>query len=228
MSGRTRRRTAVVGGALAVALSCGACGLPGGGDATRVPADQVPSGLLAPTPTATSSPSASARASVYLVDDQQRLVPVVVGLTNAPVRPLLQELLTRLAVGPGERDRQRGLLTDLAPGTVLSLRSVEDGTATVQVISQQDPTPGRLPVAVAQVVLTATSVAGIERVRFVQQDGTPQGVPIAQSGDQSTEPVTASQVQALVAPDSPAPDVITPLPGDDPASPPATTTPARS
>ncbi|GAA1888619.1 GerMN domain-containing protein [Lapillicoccus jejuensis] len=222
---RTGRAAAGAAVVLTVALLAGGCGLPGDGRGQRVPPEQVPSGLLGPTSTSTTTPTFStARASVYLVDDQQQLVPVAIGLDNAPVRPLLQDLLTRLAVGPSERDRARGLLTDLSPGTVLSLRSLEGGTATVQIISQQDPAPGRLPVAVAQVVLTATSVEGVERVQFVQADGQPQGVPVAQTGDLSTQPVTASEVAALVAPDSPPRVSVTPLPGDAPASAPATTT----
>jgi spore germination protein GerM len=52
--------------------------------------------------------------------------------------------------------------------------------------------------AVAQIVLTATSIEGVDLVAF-QLDGVPTDVPVA-SGALSVDPVGAADYSALVAP----------------------------
>lgn len=217
---RRARRPVVLGGVAALLLAVVAgCGLPQGGEATRVPAEDVPYGLLT-TPTTQPSTDAaypSIRGAIYLVDENQLLVPTAVAVTNTPLRPLVQSLLTRLAVGPTDRERARGLLTDLGPGAAVILRSVTDGTATIELRAPvQDPSPVRFPVAIGQIVLTATSVVGIDRVAFVQEDGTPANVPVPPAGDLSTAPLTAAEYASLLAPGLTEPTRTTPLPGDDP------------
>ncbi|MEO3938082.1 GerMN domain-containing protein [Dermatophilaceae bacterium Soc4.6] len=222
-----RRRAEGVGltaliACLVPGLLLGACSLPSGGAAISVPPDEVPYGLVTTTatPAAPSAPeptSASARGTVYLVDGQQRLVPLIVEVSTAPLRPLVQDLLHRLALGPTERQRSRGLLTDLAPGSTLALRSVDRGTATIELqATVQDPSPVRFPVAIGQIVLTATSVVGVDRVRFVQEDGTPANVPVPPIGGVTTDAVTTEQLDTLLAPGTTRPARLVPLPGDDP------------
>ena len=220
------RRCGTAVAALLLVTVLGACGLPRGGAVTSVPDDKVPYGLLSPTPTATQATGfPETAATVYLVDDEQHLLPVAAQVANAPLRPLVQTLLNRLAAGPTDRERARGLLTDLAPGSTLTLRSLTDGTATIQLQTQvQDPSPGRFPIAIGQVVLTATSVVGVDRVVLLQDDGSAANVPVPPDGDVTTAPLVASNYTSVLTPGRTPPARIEPLPGSDPVPSPATPT----
>ncbi|MEO7061701.1 MAG: GerMN domain-containing protein [Lapillicoccus sp.] len=219
---RVRRGLAV---GLVLSGLLGGCGLPNGGGPQLVAAQDVPYGLLDPAPTvvAPTRPDIPvSAATVYLVDGSQRLVPLPVQVSQAPLQALVQALLNRLAVGPTDRERAQGLLTDLGPGASLTVRSIRDGTATIELTPVQDPSPGRFPVAVGQVVLTATSVVGVTRVRFVQEDGTVANVPAPPAGDLTTTPLAATDYVLLLTPGQDIPKRTVPLP--DPA--PTTTGPA--
>lgn len=226
MSPLVARLRLAAAGCLLMAL-CGACGLPDGGTARQVPAAEVPYGLLATAtslPTPTSTPTrATIVGTLYLVDAQQRLVPLSVRVPESSIVALVQALLTRLSAGPTEADRSRGLQTDLGQGASLTLRSVSSGLATIELrTSSQDPSPRNLPVAIGQVVLTATSVVGVEQVRFVL-DGNAVSVPAPPAGDLSSRPLSQADYLALLAPGSvvPAPAVPLPAPNDVPTSPPS-------
>ncbi len=204
----------VAAAAVLLALS-GACGLPDGGAAQRVPPGEVPYGLLTtptPSPTTASPTRAVMTGTVYFVDAQQRLVPMSVHVPQESLVPLVQSLLSRLSLGPTEAARSRGLQTDLGQGSILTLRSVSSGLATIELrTSAQDPGPRNLPVAIGQIVLTATSVIGVEQVRFVL-DGNPVSVPAPPVGDLSSRPLQQADYLALVAPGSVAPPAVEPLP----------------
>ena len=118
-----------------------------------------------------------AAGTIYLADAQQQLVAVPVQVPDGQAAPMLQTLLNRLAVGPSDQERARGLVTDLGPGSTIVLRSISSGTANIELQSTgQDPSPSKLPVAVGQIVLTATSIVGIDRVVFAR-DGVAMAVP---------------------------------------------------
>lgn len=233
----TRRlRVGLLGAGTSLVL-LGACGLPSGGQAQRVAPADVPYGLLETSPSVTaatapnSSPGSSSPGTVYLVDDAQLLVPLTVQVDDATLLPLVQSLLNRLAVGPTDRERARGLLTDLGPGASLTVRSIRDGTAYIEVqAAVQAPSPGRLPIAIGQVVLTATSVVGVDRVSFVLSDGTTASVPAPPAGDSTATPLTAPDYASLLAPGQPPPAGTEPLPAstDPTATPSATPTPPTS
>jgi hypothetical protein len=206
--------------AAAVLALSAACGLPEGGPAGRVPDREVPYSLLAtsttapsPSPAATSGVS-TATGTIYLVDSQQHLVGVPVDVRRQPLQPLVQSLLDRLAVGPSEPERARGLLTDLGPGASLTLQAVKDGTAIIELRTPtQDPSPVQLPVAVGQVVLTATSVEGVDQVLFVLGNGSPMSVPAPPEGDLSSQPLRREDYQLLLAPGQATPPRVTAIPG---------------
>jgi len=212
LPGRRRWRRGAVLAAAVMVLAAG-CGMPDGGPAQRVPDQDVPYGLLV-SPTTTSTPGAAtvpetsgttgatgATGTIYLVDSGQHLVALPVPLGRATLVPLVQSLLNRLAVGPSERERARGLLTDLGPGASFSLRAVKNGTAVIQLrTASQDPSPVKLPVAIGQVVMTATSVEGVEQVLFVLDDGSPVSVPSPPAGDLSSAPLVRQDYQLLLAP----------------------------
>ena len=206
---------------LAVLLLASGCGLPRSSTPILVPKEDVPYGLL-DDPTASSSPAPSpgvalTTGAIYLADPQQRLVPVDVQVPQGPLVPLVQALLNRLAVGPSDRERARGLVTDLGPGSTIVLRTVINGTASIELQSpNQDPSPPKLPVAVAQIVLTAVGVVGVDRVVFVR-DGTVVPVPGPVSGNLTPDPLVAGSYSDLLATGIPAPQRSTPLPSPSPA-----------
>lgn len=206
--------------AAAVLVLVAACGLPDGGPAQRVPDRDVPYSLLAsPTPTSTPSTTTTpgpsrATSTIYLVDSEQHLVARPVELSRATLLPLVQSLLNRLAVGPSERERARGLVTDFGTGDSLTLIAVKDGTAMIQLrTAKKDPSPDKLPVAIGQVVLTATSVEGVDRVLFVLDDGSPVSVPAPPAGDLSSAPLVPEDYRLLLAPGQTVPGRTTPIPG---------------
>ena len=61
----------------------------------------------------------------------------------------------------------------------------------------QGPTANKLPLAAGQVVLTATSVRGIERVQLVRADGQPIEVPLP-DGALTSLPLEARDYLSLV------------------------------
>jgi spore germination protein GerM len=152
-----------------------------------------------------------AAGTIYLADPQQQLVAVPVQVPDAQAAPMLQSLLNRLAVGPSDRERARGLVTDLGPGSTIVLRSISAGTANIE-LTGQDPSPSKLPVAVGQIVLTATSIVGIERVVFAR-DGVAVAVPGPSGGGLTADPLVRSDYDGLLAPGQPPVDRAVPLPG---------------
>ena len=147
-----------------------------------------------PTPsTRTTTPD------VYLLDGDGRLVPVAASPTESGLVPVLGGVLSRLAAGPREAERASGLASALGPDVRLTLVGVADGTATIEVdVGEQDPSASRLPLAVGQVVLSATSVEGVDRVQLVQ-GGSPIEVPLP-DGALTLGPVTADDYAALLVP----------------------------
>lgn len=210
------RRIALVAALAAVLALAAACGLPRSSTPVLVPRADVPYGLLdgpSPSPTPTASPGVELTAgSIYLVDAQQKLVAVAVQVPHGPLLPLLQTLLNRLAVGPSDRERSRGLVTDLGPGSTIVLRAVANGVANIELQNpNQDPSPAKLPVAIGQIVLTATSVVGVERVVFVK-DGTVVAVQGPTGGNLTLDPLSAGKYADLLAPGQPPAPVTLPLP----------------
>ncbi len=193
----------------------GACGLPRSSSPVQVPSAEVPYGLLQATgsPTPTTTPGVVlVPGTIYLADAQQKLVAVGVQVPNAQAFPMLQTLLNRLALGLSDRERNRGLVTDLSPGSTLVLRSITSGTATIELQpTQQDPSPNKLPVAVGQIVLTATSISGVDEVLFLR-DGTPLPVP-GPDGSTTATALGAADYAGLLAPGQPPVDRTVPLPG---------------
>jgi spore germination protein GerM len=158
--------------------------------------------------------------TIYLADANQKLVPVGVEVPDAPVDPMLQSLLNRLAVGPTDRERARGLVTDLGPASTIVLRNVSGGTASIDLQpNSQDPSASKLPIAVGQIVMTATSIVGVDRVVFVR-GGTVLPVP-GPDGSMTADALVAADYDGMMAPGQPPVDRTVPLP---PLPTPATTT----
>ncbi|GAB3436983.1 hypothetical protein GCM10027517_07890 [Phycicoccus ginsengisoli] len=195
-----RRRAAAVLAVVTVpfwAGLLGACGAPVHGAPVTI--TKVPYDLTRPTTPATAAPEpgGAARPSVYLVRGQV-LVPVR-ARSRQPTDPAaaVAEVLGQLTEGPSEQERQAGLSTALGPGTAIRLTALEGGVAKVDVAAgDQVPAASRVPLAVAQVVLSVTSVPGVDSV-LVTRDGEAVELPLP-GGALTASPVTAQDYASLV------------------------------
>lgn len=174
------------------------CGVPAEGPPVTI--TRVPYDLTQPQPSepATPAPTGTARPYVYPVRDNG-LVPVKASATDPsdPARAV-SEVLAQLAEGPSEADRSAGLSTALGLGTGFRLGGLDDSVARVDIAAgEQVPSPSRVPLAVAQVVLSVTSVPGVDSV-LISRDGAPVELPLP-GGALTAAPVTARDYAELVA-----------------------------
>lgn len=188
-----------------VALGLVGCGLPQDGTARAVDPKQVPYGLMRSDPPAPASSRSKSidrtdQARLYLLGPDDQLVGVPAGVG----RPLgtgarLTALFALLARGPDETQRGQGLSTALSPGVQIQLRDLSGGVARVQVVAGlKDPSADRLPLSIGQLVLTATSLRGVDSV-VLERDGAPVEVPLP-GGALTSAPLTRSDYASLVKP----------------------------
>lgn len=191
--------------AVALALLVAGCGVPTGGEPSTIPASDVPYGLAEPSaPSATTaSPEVLADTSrVFLLAAGDVLVPRGRELTGSTRRERLAQLLTRLAAGPTAAERDEQLSTALPPQVRLSVASLDDGVATIQIdIPAQAPSGVAGRRSVAQIVLTATSVPGVRAV-LLELAGEPIEAPLP-GGELTSEPLTAEDFADFGAPSAP-------------------------
>lgn len=191
---------------LVASTLCASCGLPDSGPPQQIDPSQVPYHLLKTATTAASTKAQTARTTtprIYLLTSSRRLRAVEAPLAPGSVSQLLQALLAQLAQGPDQAQRASGLATALGPGVSLTLNLVRNRTAVVRLdLGDQGPAANRLPLAIGQVVLTATSLRGIDRVKLVRADGAPIEVPLP-DGALTVEPVQGADYASLVTGSSP-------------------------
>jgi hypothetical protein len=188
----------------AAALLCG-CGVPTGGAPDTIDASDIPSGLASPSPgspAATSSPARDDRPRVYLVNADDALVPSGRDVSGTTTHDRLDNLLAQLADGPTAGERDDELTTALPPRIVLTVSSVDGGTATIDFsATSASPAGEQTRRAVGQIVLTATSLPGVTAV-LLTHDGESLEAPLP-SGELTTVPLTAEDYELLlVAPPS--------------------------
>lgn len=188
-------RTAVLRVLAAVVLGAAltGCGVPTGGAPDPIPSSDLPAALTDDVP-ATTTPSATDAAAgqprVFLVDAGDLLVPRGRSV-DGDVRDQVEDLLAALAEGPTPSERREGLTTALSAQAGLAVRELSGGTATVELTSGTDTATGlQSRRAVAQVVLTVTSVAGVESV-LLTQDGSAVEAPLP-TGELTTRPLVAT------------------------------------
>ncbi len=189
------RRTVLVRVLAAVVLGAAltGCGVPTGGAPDAIPSSELPTALTTDTP-ATTTPSATDAAAgqpqVFLVDAGDLLVPRGRSV-GGDTREQVEDLLAALAEGPSPTERREGLTTALSAQAGLGLRELSGGTATVELTSGTDTATGlQSRRAVAQVVLTVTSVPGVESV-LLTQDGSAVEAPLP-TGELTTRPLTTA------------------------------------
>lgn len=199
-------------GALVVLALLAGCGVPTGGEPSTIAATDVPYGLAesTPVPTPTSPREAVGDASrVHWVTDADTLVPRVREVSGTTRRARLADLLEQLAAGPTAAERDEQLSTALPPEVRLSVTGLDGGTATIDLDALAEApaagVSGRR--AVAQIVLTATSVPGVDAV-LLELAGEPIEAPLP-AGELTDRPLTAEDYAAATAvpvePPAPAP-----------------------
>jgi spore germination protein GerM len=205
----TRRALA----ALAAVLVAAGCGVPTGGQPTTISASDVPYGLAEPSApsTSTAPPEVLADTSrVYLLAAGDVLLPRGRELAGSSRRERLADLLAQLAAGPTDAERDEQLSTALPPEVRLTVAALDDGTATIEMDAfAQAPSGVAGRRAVAQIVLTATSVPGVRSV-LLHLAGEPIEAPLP-SGELTGRPLTADDYLGFT----------TPAPAAVPAEPPA-------
>lgn len=181
------RRAALV----ALALLLAGCGVPTGGQPSTIPPSDVPYGLAEPSPPSTTSapPEVLPQTSrVFLLGPGDVLVPRGRDLEGVGRRARLTELLEELAKGPTAAEQDEQLSTALPPEVQLTVSSMEDGTAVID-MSAAPPSGAAGRRAVAQIVLTATSVPGVDEV-LLELAGEPIEAPLP-GGELTDDPLTA-------------------------------------
>jgi hypothetical protein len=155
---------------------------------------------------------------VWLVRDDA-LVPSTASTPGADVLTTAKVLLLRLAGGPTEQQRADGLSTAFGPDVQLALTDVTRGRAVVDIrAGDQAPSPSRLPLAVGQLVLTLTSIEGVDEV-VLTAAGDPIEAPLP-GGALSDRPLRADDYAALRSPrTSPTSATSPPSTATGPASP---------
>ncbi len=162
------------------ALGVSGCGVPDSGQAIYVPSEAVPYSLLAtaePSMTPTSARPSQQPLDVYYVTGNRTLKRVTISRAVAGPKVQAARLLRALVYGPDGSARAAGLSSSLGPANVLTLVGIDGGTALVSWGGRADPASAQLTRAVGQVVLTLTSLNGIDRVQFLR-NGTPVDVPL--------------------------------------------------
>lgn len=137
-----------------------ACGIPDDREPILMPGGVV-APVLAPSEPAPETPLTEV--SVFLVQAEQ-LVQVVrrAGLGD------ISGVLARLLAGPREEEFAGGVRTAISPETELRSARLEADTATVDLTAALVEVGGQEQIlAVAQIVLTATSVPGVSQVRLL-------------------------------------------------------------
>jgi hypothetical protein len=190
-----RRRIAVA--VLLLVLPAG-CGLSRGG-VVDIDPGSLPQQLIAspaPSPTDTAEP-VRATGSVYFSSDGL-LVAAGRTLNAAPGLAALQELLDDLSAGPDAHNRDRGYSTALPPATRLRVSALQGDIATVDLAVDQPP-PDQTT-AIAQIVLTATSLDSVNQVRLTF-NGQPINAPLA-NGAQTNRLLTRGDYVAMLLTES--------------------------
>jgi hypothetical protein len=185
-----RRRIAAV----ALGLLLAGCGVPTGGEPRTIPASDVPYGLAQPTaPSSSTAPPEVLpdTSRVFLLGAGDVLVPRGRELSGNTPRERLADLLDELAAGPTAAERDEQLSTALPPEVRLRVTSLESGTATIEMDNfEQAPAGVAGRRAVAQIVVTATSVPGVRAV-LLELAGEPIEAPLP-SGELTSKPLTAA------------------------------------
>jgi hypothetical protein len=174
------------------------CGAPQSGTTRMIDTTTVPYELTAPrqtaSPTTTSTPERLGP-HVWLVRDDA-LVAIGTQVDSDDPQTAAGQVLDRLRASPSDADRDEGLTSALPPQTRLKVVGFEAGQLTIEIRSSKDPPADQLALATGQVVLSATSVIGVDSVTFTSLNE-PQEATLP-GGVRVNRPVTAADYDSLV------------------------------
>jgi hypothetical protein len=172
MTRLARRAGAAVAAVGCIAVLAG-CGVPIDRSPQVIARDEVPFGLLSPTPGVESGIDTNSRShQVFLVQDTR-----LVGVSRGLVSPTVTELVAALLTGPTDEETARGLRSAVPAGTVLHSASRTGDTVTLDLSDQLLQVRGQeQTLAIAEIVFTATAAPSVRYVRL-RLDGQPLQVP---------------------------------------------------
>jgi len=184
----------LAGALLALAVGCGA---PTDDQPRALSA--VPADLLAANPvttTVTSPPGSTSQVAVYFFG-AERLVQVQ-RLVEYPAT--VEKLVRQLFSGPREDEIRRGLRSLVNHGTTVLSASTDAGIATIDLNGAPAEGDGieEVTMALAQIVYTATSLAGVIGVQFTR-NGQKLSVPTS-DGSKTFTPVGKASYAPRYAP----------------------------
>jgi len=153
---------------------------------------RIPHGLLDPSPTAPPGTAPTENVTLYF-ESAQGLVAVA----RAARRPVtLRAVVRLLARGPTVSERSAGVQSPLSTGRPITLRSLVNDVATVDLPADVTDLGGQDQiVAVAQLVYTITAYPGVDAVT-VLVNGIPATVPTA-NGSLSAGPLRRADYAEL-------------------------------
>jgi spore germination protein GerM len=185
--------------AVAGLLALAGCGVPRDDTPRAVPAGQVDPRLLAePSVTGTPTPTGSSAYMVAFVTPDDTLQLRSRAVSPGTPAEQAQQLLVELARGPDDAEHAHGLSTALPSDATLTLTTLDQGVAVVAIdTGTKDAEPRRLPLSVAQVVLTLTSHPDVHSVS-ITSDGQPVEAPLT-DGFVVNRPLTAADYRSLLA-----------------------------
>ena len=196
---RRLRRAVALPVALTGLVVLAGCGVPRDDAPRVVPAGQVDPRLLAQSsPTGTPSPTGSSAYDVAFVTPDDTLLLRRRPVSPGPALQQVAQLLDALATGPDDAEHDRGLSTALPSDARLRLTALANGNAVVAIEGgTKDADPRRLPLSVAQVVLTLTSHPDVDTVS-ITRDGRLVEAPVPGTGIVHRA-LTAADYQSLLA-----------------------------
>lgn len=197
MKGRGGAGTTVL---LAVALAVAACGIPRDANPQGLAEGDVPFGLLDPSTTAAeTAPSVDLEdpgtVAVYLVDSRDELLVQVARTVSPPAN--VRDAIEALLADPSEAELASGYGTRIPPETqLLGIELVATlDLVTIDLSDNFIALGASELLAFAQVVFTASQVAGVEEVLFQVEGEAIEA--IGGDGELTAEPLTEADYNTV-------------------------------
>lgn len=187
---------AVLTGIVSAGAALGGCGVPTDSAVHTIAPEDVPP-VFSTSPESETPPPSAGKPEIYFADARGNLIATPYRTEQTTPKDSLQDVLTKLTTGPSRSQAARGLSTAIPPALVLNVNDVAGGKATLALGGDQLPTTDQTR-AIAQIVLSATSVPEILSVQLTLNDRTLEAPLLG--GALTTRPLTASDYRRLVHP----------------------------
>jgi spore germination protein GerM len=201
---RPSRLVPIAALALVAAVLLTSCGIPGDAKARPIDRDALPPQLVSnPTTTPPSGPSVlNQDITLYLVsttNDTERLMPITAQIANVANQADLPRLVIEQLIAQQPKPNGVGAdETNAIPATVTVLNAtVSDHVLDLDLSDLGSVELTRQRLAAAQIVFTATELAGVESVRF-WIDGQPGAVPLDDEASTAGQAISRSDYPSLL------------------------------